>query len=206
MLIMEEWNKYFIENTDVLKNKLQIVDKDSLNEVERKIVFKKLTYLGISPIKGNFDTHHFRMIHRFLFDDIYDFAGKYRTCTLAKPKCQFIAPDEIDKELTRVLTNLNSQIKNIVSIDQYIYLLAPTYYELTVIHPFREGNGRTIREFMREFVDAKNKELPFDVKLDLTKMDKNQALLAVQERYIYPSLLEEVFRNALVELDNNKKL
>ena len=201
---MEEWNKYFIDNTNVLKNKLQITDKDKLNEMERKIVFKKLTYLGIAPIKGNFDAQHLCMIHQFLFNDIYEFAGKYRTCTLAKPKCQFMYPKYIDKELNRVLNHLNEQIKNIVSLDQYIYLLAPTYYELTVIHPFREGNGRAIREFMREFVEAKNNELPFDVKLDLTKIDKNQALLAVQERYIYPSLLEEVFRGAIVELDNEK--
>lgn len=201
---MEEWNKYFIDNTNVLKNKLQITDKDKLNEMERKIVFKKLTYLGIAPIKGKFDARHLCMIHQFLFNDIYEFAGKYRTCTLAKPKCQFMDPNHIDEELNRVLNNLNQQIKNIVSLDQYIYLLAPTYYELTVIHPFREGNGRAIREFMREFVEAKNNELPFDVKLDLTKIDKNQALLAVQERYIYPSLLEEVFRRAIVELDNEK--
>lgn len=201
---MEEWNKYFIDNTDVLKNKLQIVDKKELNEIERKIVFKKLTYLGLQPIVGAFDSQHLCMIHNFLFNDIYDFAGKYRTCTLAKPKCQFMDPKDIDKELTRVLNNLNDQVKHIVSLDQYIYLLAPTYYELTVIHPFREGNGRAIREFMREFVDAKNNELPFNVKLDLTKIDKEQALLAVQERYIYPSLLEEVFRGALVVLDNEK--
>lgn len=201
---MEEWNKYFIDNTNVLKNKLQITNKDELNEIERKIVFKKLTYLGISPIKGHFDSQHLCMIHRFLFDDIYEFAGEYRTCTLAKPKCQFMDPKDIEKELARVLNNLNEQIKNIVSIDQYIYLLAPIYYELTVIHPFREGNGRAIREFMREFVDAKNNDLPFEVKLDLTKIDKNQALLAVQERYIYPSLLEEVFRGALVVLNNEK--
>ena len=201
---MEEWNSYFIDGTNILKNKLGITNREELNEYERKIVFKKLTYLGISPIKGEFDAHHFKMIHKFLFDDIYDFAGKYRTCTLAMPKCQFCEPENIDNELNRVLDNLNAQVKNVISIDQYIYLLAPAYYELTVIHPFREGNGRTIREFFREFVDAKNNELPFDLKLDLTKIDKNQALLAVQERYIYPSLLEEVFRNALVPIENNK--
>ena len=66
---MDEWNKYFIDGTNVLKNKLGITDKNELNELERKIVFKKLTYLGISPIKGNFDAHHFRMIHKFLFND-----------------------------------------------------------------------------------------------------------------------------------------
>ena len=205
---MDEWNKYFIDGTNVLKNKLGVTDKNELNELERKIVFKKLTYLGISPIKGNFDAHHFRMIHKFLFNDIYDFAGKYRTCTLAMPKCQFCEPENIESELNRVLSNLNEQVKNIISVDQYIYLLAPTYYELTVIHPFREGNGRTIREFFREFVETKNKELPFDLKLDLTRIYKEQALLAVQERYIYPSLLEEVFRNALVpiESDKNKKI
>lgn len=201
---MEEWNSYLIDGTDVLKNKLGITDKDELNKVERKKVVENLTCLGLSPIKGDFDSHHFCMIHKFLFNDIYDFAGKFRTCTLAKPKCQFLEPEIIEEELNRILTNLNEGLKNIYVKEQYIFLLASTYYELTVAHPFREGNGRTIREFFREFVEAKNNELPFNLMLDLTKIDKDEALLAVQERYLYPSLLENVFEKALVEIDEEK--
>lgn len=73
------------------------------------------------------------------------------------------------------------------------------------IHPFREGNGRSVREFLREFVLNKNKLLSFNVKLDFSKMDKEKFLMAVQYRYIYPSLLEDEFYKALVPFEKENK-
>lgn len=68
---------------------------------------------------------------------------------------------------------------------------------------FAEGNGRSVREFLREFVLEKNKVLPFDVELDFSKIDKQEFLEAVRYRYIYPSMLEMLFNEALVLKDKN---
>lgn len=71
---------------------------------------------------------------------------------------------------------------------------------------FAEGNGRTIREFLREVVLLKNKVLPFDVELDYTKVNKDNLMLGTKERYFYPSMLEMEFMNSLIPLEKSKKL
>ena len=72
------------------------------------------------------------------------------------------------------------------------------------IHPFREGNGRSAREFLREFVLDKNEKLNFNFELDFSKMNKEEFLRAVQYRYVWPSLLEEEFYKALVPIEIDK--
>ena len=81
---------------------------------------------------------------------------------------------------------------------EYATILSNAYYQLMTIHPFREGNGRSVREFLREFVDSKNKFLPFNVELDYSLMDKESALKGVEYKFIYPSMLMLEFKKALV--------
>ncbi|MBR6690371.1 MAG: hypothetical protein IKL65_03470 [Bacilli bacterium] len=78
------WNEYLIPGTDILKNKLGITNMDELKEAEKTIVRKKLAYLYLKPIEGNFDVKHLLDVHRFIFEDIYPFAGEFRNCTLQK--------------------------------------------------------------------------------------------------------------------------
>ncbi len=139
-----------------------------------------------------------------MFSSIYPFAGEYRTCSLAK-KTEFYDPEIIKDELASALDELNSDIKKVYDERSYSYVLANAYYLLMAIHPFREGNGRSVREFLREFVLNKNKLLSFNVKLDFSKMDKEKFLMAVQYRYIYPSLLEDEFYKALVPFEKENK-
>ncbi len=195
----ENWNNYFIDNTNILKNNLNIVDKEKLSETEKEITLKQLAFLELFPIEGNFDSNHLRAIHKFLFSSIYPFAGEYRTCSLAK-KTEFYDPELIKDELSSALNELNTNIEKVYDKRSYSYVLANAYYLLMAIHPFREGNGRSVREFLREFVLDKNKLLTLNVKLDFSKMDKEKFLMAVQYRYIYQSLLEDEFFKALVPL------
>ena len=71
------------------------------------------------------------------------------------------------------------------------------------VHPFSEGNGRSVREFLREFVLHYSEKLPY--KLDYSKMDEEAFLMAVEYRYLYPSMLDMEFEKALVLL-NSKNL
>ena len=200
----DTWDDYFIDKTDTLKNNLGITDKSELCSKEKSISLKKLAYLELFPIDGKFDINHLRAIHMFLFSDIYPFAGKFRTCSLAK-KTQFYDPSIIEDELKKVLDKLNESINEFYDERKYSYVLANAYYNMMAIHPFREGNGRSAREFLREFVLDKNKLLTFNVKLDFSKMDKESFLTAVQYRYVYPSLLEDEFYKALVPLEKDKE-
>lgn len=196
----DTWNEYFIEGTNVLKNKLGITNKEELSKNEKIITLKKLAYLEMFPIEGKFDSDHLRKIHYFLFNDIYYFAGEYRKCEMARFR-EFVNPDEIEVRLKNELDKMNKEVKNILSIDGYSYFLAEEYYELMVIHPFREGNGRSVREFLREFVLSKKEQLPFNVELDFTKINPDEFLMAVKDKYLYPSLLQMLFKNALVKAD-----
>lgn len=202
---MDEWNNYFYEKTNVLKNKFGIKDKKELEQKEKQITLKKLAFLEIFPINGNFDAEHLKKIHRFLFDDIYYFAGEYRKCTMAKTTRNFYDPEYIEEYLNEALKNMNDKVNKIVSIEGYACFLSETYYELMTIHPFREGNGRSVREFLREFVLCENKFLPFNVKLDFSKMNKEDALKAVEYHYLYPSMLDMEFMKALVPLNEKQK-
>lgn len=196
----DTWDEHFIEGTNVLKNKLEITNKEELSKNEKIITLKKLAYLEMFPIEGKFDSDHLRKIHYFLFNDIYYFAGEYRKCEMARFR-EFVSPDEIEVRLKNELDKMNKEVKNILSIDGYSYFLAEEYYELMVIHPFREGNGRSVREFLREFVLSKKEQLPFNVELDFTKINPDEFLMAVKDKYLYPSLLQMLFKNALVKVD-----
>lgn len=199
----DTWDDYFIDKTNVLKNNLGVTDNKTLEKEEKEITLKKLTYLELFPIDGKFDINHLKAIHMFLFSDIYPFAGKFRTCSLAK-KTQFYDPSIIEDELKKVLDKLNESINEIYDQRKYAYVLANAYYNIMAIHPFREGNGRSTREFLREFVLDKNKLLTFNVKLDFSKMNKESFLTAVQYRYVYTSLLEDEFYKALVPMEPEK--
>ncbi len=202
---MDEWDNYFYEGTCVLKNKFGIKDKKELEQKEKQITLKKLAFLEIFPINGSFDAEHLKKIHHFLFNDIYYFAGEYRKCTMAKTTRNFYDPQHIKAYLDEALKNMNNKVNEIVSIEGYACFLSETYYELMTIHPFREGNGRSVREFLREFVLCKNNVLPFDVELDFSKMNKEDALKAVEYHYLYPSMLDMEFMKALVPLDVKQK-
>lgn len=199
-----EKDPYLIENTNILKNKLNITDKDELLRQEKIIVLKKLVQLFLSPIKGEFDTNHLLYIHKFLFDEIYPFAGLFRETELSKNGDNFLELDFIKKSLKESLADLNSRIKEVSSAGEYAFLLGDIYNSLIVIHPFREGNGRSIREFLREFVYAKNNDICFgQFELDFTKMNKDNMLLGIKERYLYPSMIEMEFMKGLVTLKQN---
>lgn len=199
------WDSYLIPGSNVLKNKLGITNSDELKGIEKNIVRKKLAYLYLKPVKGNFDTEHLLNIHKFIFDEIYPFAGKFRICSMQK-NTMFCNPEEIQNHLTEILKEMNEVFnQDISSIQEFAFKLGSYYYDLIYVHPFREGNGRSIRVFVRDFVLEKSKNLscgPLD--LDYTKIDSKNLLMGTVNRYIYPSMIEVEFMKGLVPLKKNK--
>lgn len=184
---------YCYENTDILKNKLNIKDKEKLYDYERKIVLAKLFILRQKEITGNFDIHHFVGIHKFLFEDIYDFAGLFRSENIAKGNFRFAEWEYIEQELIKLLDKLKEEnYLQGLSKEELSKKLAYYMAELNVLHPFREGNGRAIREFIRELAAWNGYEL------DLTKTTPKNMLDACIESVDDTSNLEEILYKCLV--------
>ena len=142
---------YCYSNTNILINKLNIKDIELLQKYEAKITAAKLLSLRQKGIIGNFDVKHVKDIHLYLFEDIYPFAGKFRTENIGKGEFRFAEWQYIEPELNKLLEKLKTE-NYLSGLDKENMAQRLAYYmsELNVLHPFREGNGRTIREFIRE--------------------------------------------------------
>ena len=77
-------SKYCYPNSNVLKNKLNIKDEQELFEAEKKLTLIRLQELQKKPVNGNFDYKHLKAIHRYIFQDVYNWAGKLRTVEIGK--------------------------------------------------------------------------------------------------------------------------
>ena len=196
----KKWEEYLIPGTDgVLKNKFGISDNEELKIKESEIVFKKLVELYEEPINGNFDKKHLCDIHKYLFEEIYPFAGQYRTVFMGKGNLYVTSVKNIDMELEIVIKEMNEELETCHYFEDYARFLANTYSALIKVHPFREGNGRTVREFLRELVETK---IP-NYKLDWSQVDSNNMLEGIRMAFFTKTLLEMEFQKALVE-DRNR--
>ncbi len=157
---------YCYKGTNILVNKLDIKDAKLLEKYEKATVAIKLLSLEKQGTSGNFDIIHFSNIHRFLFDEIYLFAGLFRTENIAKDNFRFAEWEYIESELNKLLYNLKSE-NYLQNLDKQELAERLAYYtaELNVLHPFREGNGRTIREFIRQLALKNNYYLNFNLVL-----------------------------------------
>lgn len=144
----ERDSKYCYPHSFILINKLEITDKDALNEAEREITSTRISQLKEHPVKGRFDLKHLQAIHRFIFQDIYDWAGELRTVNIAKGN-QFCNCMYLESGFGSVYKQLESD-HFLIGIDPDSVCEKLAYYlgELNVVHPFREGNGRAQRAYM----------------------------------------------------------
>ncbi len=141
--------KYCYPDSEVLKNKLNIRDKDKLFEAEKRLTFARLQKLQSDPVKGNFDFAHLKAIHKYIFQDLYDWAGKERTVDIGKGNLFCTVPC-IQEYAKSVFNKYHSQCyANKDNFEDFIRVFANNYGDLNALHPFREGNGRTQREFAR---------------------------------------------------------
>ena len=183
---------YCYKGTNTLVNKLNIKDPISLENYETSFVALKLMALNKKGITGNFDVEHVVSIHKFLFEDIYPFAGLFRNENIAKDYFQFAQWEYIESELTRLLNELKNENFLIgLSKDEMSKRLAYYWAELNVLHPFREGNGRTTREFLRQLA-LKNNYI-----LNLQNVDSKALLDASIKSIIDTSELEKLLSQCL---------
>ena len=162
---------YLDPHSGILRNKFGLSDQESLDRTEADAVSARSILLQLNPLKGNFDSDHLKGIHAYLFQDVYTWAGNFRTIPLAKADyiqggrvTKFTAPDLIEHELKRVLDRLaDDHFLQGLQRREFARKVAAMLSEINRIHPFREGNGRAQRQFVRQLADSLGYKLHFEV-------------------------------------------
>ncbi|MDF1493952.1 Fic/DOC family protein [Caproiciproducens sp. CPB-2] len=158
-----DWDsKYCYPNSFTLINKLGIQDAKALNEAEREITAMRVSQIKENPCKGDFDLKHLQAIHRFLFHDVYSWAGQLRTVNISKGN-QFCNCMYIESGSKLVFDKLKQEDRYLIGTPTDVIGEKLAYYlgEINVIHPFREGNGRTQRVFIESLARIAGYQVDF---------------------------------------------
>ena len=170
-----------------LENKLGITSSPELAEAEERISKKKAVELFENGLLDRLEpgtTASLKTIHKYLFDEIYDFAGELRTVNIAKGNFRF-AP----------LMYLEAALANIDKMPQSTFdEIVEKYVEMNIAHPFREGNGRSTRIWL----DCIFKKEIGNV-VDWSKVDKEDYLLAMERSPIKDIEIKHILKNALTD-------
>lgn len=143
---------YVYPGSNVLKNLAGIEDHARLLQFEAISTADRISELRVKPISGRFDVPHLQRIHRHIFQDVYDWAGKFRTVDIRKEEeFWFCRYGFIEQTLNDLFGRLSAE-GNLKGANPSQFGSRAGYYlnELNAVHPFREGNGRAQREFIRE--------------------------------------------------------
>lgn len=143
-------SKYTYKGTDILKNKLGIKDEKLLKEYETRIVAFKIATISTVILPMDYTPERLKFIHKYLFDDIFYFAGEYREENITKGNFRFSEFEYIEENIQRIFNNIKIDEMKKMSFNDFVKQISYIMTELNVLHPFREGNGRTIRELVRE--------------------------------------------------------
>jgi len=147
----ESLDPYTYPGTDVLRNILDIRDPQQLTAFEANATAARLIELDATPLVGRFDVAHLKAIHRYIFQDVYRWAGEFRIVNISKGGHLFGVAAFVDPALQEVLRKLAGEHLLKGSDHQKFATRAGFYMgEINAIHPFRDGNGRAQREFIRE--------------------------------------------------------
>ena len=178
----------------MLENKLNITNQAELAREEERISktrAKEMFEIGylntLQP--GTFET--LKKIHKYLFKEIYEFAGNIRKVNIAKGNFRFTP-----------LAYLNEAVKNIEKMPQSTYEeIIEKYVEMNIVHPFREGNGRSMRIWLDLIL---KKEL--NVVVDWSKVDKRDYLLAMERSPIKDIEIKELLKQNLTNKVDDREV
>ena len=177
-----------------LKNKLGLTSTAELDRAEERISKKKAAQLFDRKLLDTFDVGTFAgltAIHKYLFEDIYDFAGELRTVNIAKGNFRF-AP----------LMYLQAALENIDKMPQSNFdEIIEKYVEMNIAHPFREGNGRSTRIWIDHILKNEISKV-----VDWSKVDKEDYLLAMERSPIKDVEIKVLLKGALTDEINSREV
>jgi len=178
----------------VLKNKLEIEDAIELAKVEEKITKLKALELFETGKLDLFEVGTFvglAQIHKYLFEDIYEFAGEIRTENISKSNFRFASAMYLQDALKQIDKMPQSNFDEIIE----------KYIEMNIAHPFREGNGRSTRIWLDMILKKEINKV-----VDWSKVDKQDYLLAMERSPIKNLEIKFLIENALTDKINNREV
>ncbi len=179
--------------TTTLVNKFNIRDKSVLEEAEDVLTASKSTQWLSAPKMNTFDFAHYKAIHSFLFSDLYDWAGQVRTVNISKKGTSFCPAEKINDQANRIFAYLKKQ-NFLCRLEKgpFVEALVDFYCATNMLHPFREGNGRTQRTFLSQLAQNAGYTLNF------AKIDGDLLMIAtIQAAQGVTDLLRELIKTAI---------
>ena len=178
----------------VLENRLNITDSTELARTEEKISKKKAVELFENGYLDNYEAGTFQMlaaIHKYLFDEIYDFAGGIRTVNIAKGNFRFAPVMYLQAAIDSVEKMPQSTFEEIIE----------KYVEMNVVHPFREGNGRSTRIWLDCILKKELHKV-----IDWSTVDKEDYLLAMERSPIRDTEIKYILKQALTDKIDDREV
>ncbi|MBZ5618870.1 MAG: Fic family protein [Acidobacteriia bacterium] len=167
---------YTYPGTDVLRNIPDIRDPQRLAAFEANATVARLVAADAAPLEGRFDAAHLKAIHRYIFQDVYPWAGQFRTVNISKSGAMFAAAQFVDPALQAILRKLPGENYLAGTGIEWFAIRAGFYLgEINAVHPFRDGNGRAQREFIREL------GVKAGFPIDWSKTDRDEMIAASRE-------------------------
>ncbi|MGN0005535.1 MAG: Fic/DOC family protein, partial [Candidatus Gastranaerophilaceae bacterium] len=162
-------------------------------DLETTVTFGKITEYTLNPLFNTFDVNQYKAIHRYLFEDIYDWAGEYRNVDMSKKGTIFAKFDSINDLMNSCFKRLNdNKCFQGLSFDEFVDNIVDFYCVTNKIHPFREGNGRTQRLFLTQLISLNN------YTIDFAGIDTDDLMIAtVQASNGVTDFLKNIFKNAI---------
>ena len=174
------------EGTTTLINKLGIKDENELKSSEALITAYKAASLINEPLAPYFSFQNYTKLHRVLFEDLYEWAGKLRTIALSKTATVFTAPERIEELGGLIFARLNKlDYFTKLPPSEFIIEIADLYHSLNMLHPFREGNGRTERVFFVQLIRNAGYDIDYStLNSDLLMIGSIQAASGVMDTLV----------------------
>lgn len=192
---------YVYPGTTVLKNIPGIRNQEMLDRFEADRLGQRSLELIERPLSGLFDIEHLQGIHRFLFQDVYEWAGEFRTVDIARGNSYFAHVPYIESTLKGLFEKLSKeQHLRGVNQERFAARVAEILGTLNAVHAFREGNGRTQREFVRELAHKNG------YWIDWSKVAQEELYQASEASFMRAdnTLFEKLLRRAIEPIDRDR--
>ncbi len=161
---------YVYPDSEVLRNKADLLDQSALDAFEADATAVRMVELVNHPLQGKFDLKHLCAMHRHLFQDVYDWAGEIRTVDISRGASRFANFNLIEAYLTGQLEGIAKENFLLgLAPDAFVSRLAHYLGEINAAHPFREGNGRVQRLFCAQLAEQAGYFIAFE-SVDQAKM------------------------------------
>lgn len=200
--ILSKTDPYLYDDVPVLRNKLNIKDNSRLEETENLLT--KIKLLTVDDVKGNFDYQHLMNIHEHIFGDIYDWAGTSRQVNTEKEEhvlgglsVVYSSRENIEKDAIIAIDTLHKVEWRNLSLKEKSESFAAGIASLWKVHPFREGNTRTIMTFGIQFAAAKGFMIDHKIFAEHSSYTRNALVLASIGEYSEAQHLNRIVLDAM---------